>query len=78
LVAHYLMGTPLPPAATRLTLVGSTEAWVYGEFEAAGAYLFIDDATGKVLSRRGALVPAQVQRRFQVQVDWMNAVNAAP
>lgn len=78
LVAHFLMSTPLPPAATRLTLVGSTETWVYGELEAAGGYLFIDDATGKVLSRRGALAPAEVQRRFQAQVDWMNKVNAAP
>lgn len=78
ILAHYLMGTPLPAARIRLTAVGSTERWVYGEIAPPSDYVFIDDRTGQVLSRGGSLEPADVHRRFQAQVDLVDAIKAQP
>ena len=69
LIAHFTMGTPLPPARNRLATVGSTERWIYGEIVPPLDHLFIDDTTGRVLGRGGALEPMDVHRRFQELLD---------
>jgi len=69
IVTSHLSGETLPPARSQILMVGSTERWVYGAVSDAGGYLFIEDPTGKVLSRRGDLDPLGVHREFQASLD---------
>lgn len=59
----------MPEPRQRILVTGSTERWVYGEIDEAGGALFIADKSGRVLSRRGALDPAAVNREFQGSID---------
>lgn len=74
IIAHYALGTPLPSPRSRITTIGSTERWVYGEIVPPAHYIFIDDGTGRVLSRGGALDPADVRRRVQYQIDLVDGI----
>ncbi|RXK87523.1 sulfatase [Chlorobaculum sp. 24CR] len=69
IVAAFVGGEDMPEPRQRILVTGSTERWVYGEIDEAGGALFIDDKSGRVLSRRGALDPAAVNRAFQGLID---------
>lgn len=69
IVAAFVGGEAMPKPRQRILVTGSTERWVYGEIDEAGGALFIDDKSGRVLSRRGALDPAAVNRAFQGLID---------
>jgi hypothetical protein len=66
-VGHVLVGTPMPGERSAVTLVGSTERWIYGVLRADGSHLFIDDGGGRVLS--GNLAASRVHEAFQAQVS---------
>ena len=66
IVAHYLVGAEMPATRTAVTVVGSTERWIYGEILASGEYSFIDDHLGSVLS--GRRDPFAVHAAFQAYV----------
>jgi hypothetical protein len=74
IIAHYALGTPLPAPRSRIMTVGSTERWVYGEIVPPDQYTFIEDGTGLVLSRGGAVDPADVHRRVQDQIDLVDGI----
>ena len=74
IVGHYLSGLPLPESRERLTTVGSTESWTYGEITAAGEHQFIDNAWGIVLTQRGQLHPATLHERFQKYLEEFEAM----
>jgi len=76
IVAHDRLGTPLPAARSRLTTVGSTERWVYGEIVPPSQHVFIDDGSGTVLDRVGTIDPANVHRRFQELVDLVDGIDS--
>lgn len=59
----------MPEARQRILVTGSTEKWVYGQIDASGANLFIDDKSGRVLSKHGNLDPAEVHAAFQGLID---------
>ncbi len=69
IVASSMKGVPLPPARSRVDVVGSTERWVYGAIHADGSSLLVDDATGAVLSSQGRLDASKVHVAFQSLVD---------
>jgi hypothetical protein len=76
IVGHYLSDLPLPESRDRLTTVGSTESWTYGEISVAGEYQFIDNGWGIVLAQRGQLDPATLQERFQEYLGQFDAMLA--
>ncbi|HSV99793.1 MAG TPA: sulfatase-like hydrolase/transferase [Sedimentisphaerales bacterium] len=69
IIISHLSGETMPPARSQILVVGSTERWVYGAISNAGESLFIEDSTGKALSRRGALDPSGIHREFQASLD---------
>jgi hypothetical protein len=73
-VGHYLSDLPSPVSRDRLTTIGSTESWTYGEISAAGEYQFIDNAWGVVLAQRGQLAPLTLHDRFQEYVAEFEAM----
>jgi len=66
IVAHYLTGSPLPPARSETFVVGSTERWIYGLLRADGTGAVLDDGTGSALW--GEVPPAVVHGAFQSYV----------
>jgi len=66
-VAHHLFGTAMPAERSAVTVVGSTERWIYGLLLASGAHVIVDDGSGRILS--GGLAPADVHAAFQAQVS---------
>ena len=73
-VGHYLSDLPPPESRKRLTTVGSTESWTYGEITAAGEHQFIDNAWGIVLAQHGQLNPATLHNRFQEYLEEFEAM----
>lgn len=69
IIAHYLTEDALPAPHQNLFTVGSTERWIYGEIWSNGEYLFIDDRSGRILSRQGNQDPLQVYKLFQETID---------
>jgi hypothetical protein len=69
IVISCLSGEAVPPPRPRLFVVGSTERWVYGAITQDGGCLFIDNATGRILSSQGSLDPLEVQGSFQAALD---------
>ena len=69
LILSYLAGAALPPSRSKVFVVGSTERWVYGSLSQAEGSLFIDDATGRILSQVGSLDPREVHESFQAALD---------
>lgn len=70
IVNAYMTGDRLPQARKQVTVVGSTERWVYGEINDFGASLFIDDRTGKVIDRpAGTPEVEQLHRKFQQMIN---------
>jgi hypothetical protein len=72
-VGRFLSDLPLPRSRERMTTVGSTESWTYGEIDAAGGHQFIDNAWGIVLARSGQLDPTILHRRFQEYLEKFEA-----
>ena len=73
IVLSYLTGSALPSERTGLYVVGSSERWVYGDIDAHGASLFIDDQTGTVLSKQGNLQPSDLRNGFQSLLNDFDA-----
>lgn len=73
IVAAVVGRRALPPVRVSQFLVGSTERWVYGQLQSDGTYLFIDDPSGTVSARRGALEAASVRDSFQALLDTFGA-----
>lgn len=73
IVAAVIGRSELPTARVSQLLVGSTERWVYGQLQSDGTYLFIDDPSGAVSARRGALEAESVRDRFQSLLDTFGA-----
>ena len=69
IVEAFVDGKAMPEPRQRILVTGSTEKWVYGQIDASGANLFIDDKSGRVLSRHGNLDPSLVNRAFQGLID---------
>ncbi len=69
IIISQLTGRALPPPRAQIFVVGSTERWVYGIISASGGHLFIDNATGTILSRRGSLDLLEVHESFQTCLD---------
>jgi hypothetical protein len=69
IVISYLSGEAMPPPRSQIFVVGSTERWVYGAVSESGGCLFIDDATGRILSHSGTLDPLEVHEGFQSALD---------
>jgi hypothetical protein len=74
IVASFLSNTDLPPPRTETYVVGSTERWVYGNIQADGDYLFIDDQTGAVMSARGGLDAPSLRETFQSSLNDFGAL----
>lgn len=66
IIAHVVRGSPMPEPRREVRLVGSSERWIYGAMRDDGAYLFIDDNSGRALG--GALDPGAVHADFQAYV----------
>jgi hypothetical protein len=70
IVAAYLTdNSSMPPSRSEITVVGSTERWVYGEITASNEYLFVDDRTGGIMAIQGRTRPITFYRRFQHMID---------
>jgi len=69
IIAHYLLGTTLPPKHERIFVVGSTERWVYGEIYETGDHLFIDDRTGQILASSKSMDSSKLYSDFQAFLD---------
>ncbi len=75
-VAHELVGSPLPPARPEVRLVGSTDRWVYGVLRDDGQHLLVDDGSGHPLS--GGLDPLAVRQGFQRYLGKFTAAFPPP
>lgn len=72
LIYHYALNDTLPPSREEIYLIGSTEKWVYGKALGNKESVFIDDARGIVLFRKGSLKATNVQAEFQEYLDSFN------
>jgi hypothetical protein len=69
IVAASVGGEAMPESRRGILITGSTEKWVYGQIDAVGGNLFIDDKSGRVLSSHGNPDPAAVHAAFQGLID---------
>ena len=69
IIASYLGNGVLQENSEKITVVGSTEQWVYGEITQTGDHLFIEDRTGHVQTNSGNLQPSQLHSTFQALLD---------
>jgi hypothetical protein len=72
LIYHHLGADQDIPLRDEMLLVGSTEKWVYGKMNKKKEYIFIDDASGTILSQEGNLDPNSLQLEFQNHVNKFN------
>jgi hypothetical protein len=69
IIAAVMARRELPGLRASRLVVGSSERWIYGQIASDSSSLFIDDATGSVAGRHGAVQAAAVQRSFQSLLD---------
>jgi len=72
IIYHYSTGDEHPESRNEMFFVGSTEKWVYGMQNRKGSSLFIDNASGVILSQSGDLQAIKVMEKFQQYVNKFN------
>jgi len=72
IIYHYAAEDKHPESRLEMSFVGSTEKWVYGKMNKNKDTLFIDDASGIILSQFGNLKAIEVRDEFQ---NYLNAFN---
>lgn len=65
IIYHYAAGDKHPESRIDMFFVGSTEKWVYGKMDKNRDNLFIEDASGIILSQSGNLKAIEVRNDFQ-------------
>lgn len=73
IIYFYAASDDHPTSSEGIFFVGSTEKWVYGKMNRQNEYLFIDNASGTILSQKGGLIPIEVRNEFQNHLDGFNA-----
>ncbi len=73
IIYHNTASDDHPASSEEIFFVGSTEKWVYGKMNKQNEYLFIDDAAGTILSKKGVLKPIEVRNEFQNYLDGFSA-----
>jgi hypothetical protein len=65
IISSYLVDGIPAAGRTSLSVVGSTEKWVYGQITSDGSFLFIDDELGTAMASGGHLEALNVHKGFQ-------------
>lgn len=72
IIYHYTAADKHPESRDEMFFVGSTEKWVYGKMNKSKDNLFIDDASGIILSQSGNLKAIEVRDEFQYYLNVFN------
>jgi hypothetical protein len=72
IIYHYAAADQHPDFRREMFFVGTTEKWVYGKMNKGKKHLFIDDASGTILSKDGELNPIKIRNKFQNYLDIFN------
>jgi len=72
IIYHYAAADKHPESRDEMFFVGSTEKWVYGKMNKNNDNMFIDDASGIILSQSGNLKAIEVRDNFQHYLNEFN------
>ncbi|MHC1736589.1 MAG: sulfatase-like hydrolase/transferase [Ignavibacteriaceae bacterium] len=74
IIYYYTAKEKHPTSQPEIFFVGSSEKWVYGKANRNKDYIFINDASGTILSKRGGINPIKLRNEFQEYLNLFDSI----